>query len=164
VIPPSIGFVIFGVAANVSITKLFMAGIVPGMMMGLALAVAWWWVARRENVTPPPKAKRAERLRAAQGGVGAGLPVIVIVGLKMGVFTPTEAAVVAAVYALFVGHRHVPRTELAQAAACVRARAKTTSVVMFLVAAGHGVAWLITVANIRPRWRCCSPSWTTRRC
>src|SRR6187402_2256931 len=56
VIPPSIGFVIFGVAANVSISKLFLAGIFPGILMGLSIAVTWWLVAKKENVTPPPRA------------------------------------------------------------------------------------------------------------
>ena len=103
IIPPSIGFVIFGVAANVSISKLFLAGIVPGLLMGLSIAVAWYFVAKRENVTPPPKASFKEQLTALRDSLWAlGLPIIVLVGLKLGVFTPTEAAVVAAVYALLV--------------------------------------------------------------
>ena len=103
IIPPSIAFVIFGVAANVSIGKLFLAGIVPGLMMGAAIALAWWWVARREAVQPPPRASLAERLHALRESFWALLlPVLVVVGLKMGVFTPTEAGVVAAVYALVV--------------------------------------------------------------
>ena len=64
VIPPSIGFVIFGVAASVSISKLFLAGIVPGLLLGVGLCVAWWWVVRKENLTPPPRASFAE---VAQG-------------------------------------------------------------------------------------------------
>src|SRR5919112_3200860 len=56
IIPPSIGFVIFGVAANVSISKLFLAGIVPGLLMGSSIAIAWYFVAKRENIQPPPKA------------------------------------------------------------------------------------------------------------
>lgn len=103
VIPPSIGFVIFGVAANVSISKLFLAGIVPGVLLGIALAITWWWLVRSEKVAPPARASRAEVLKALRESVWAlGLPVIILVGLRMGVFTPTEAAVVAAVYALFV--------------------------------------------------------------
>jgi tripartite ATP-independent transporter DctM subunit len=149
VIPPSIGFVIFGVAANVSIGKLFMAGIVPGILLGLALAITWWWVARNENVTPPPRASRAEVAAAFRSGLWAlFLPVIVLVGLKMGVFTPTEAAVVAAMYALFVAtvvYRELPLKALVPV--FVRA-AKTTSVIMFLVAAAMVSAWLITVANL----------------
>ncbi|MEN9887960.1 MAG: Sialic acid transporter permease protein SiaT, partial [Pseudomonadota bacterium] len=103
IIPPSIGFVIFGVAANVSISKLFMAGIVPGLLLGLTLCLVWWWLARKENVTPPARKTRAEVFHALRDAAWAlGLPVIVVIGLKFGVFTPTEAAVVAAVYALLV--------------------------------------------------------------
>ncbi|MGE0674350.1 MAG: TRAP transporter large permease, partial [Methylibium sp.] len=103
VIPPSIGFVVFGVAANVSIGKLFLAGIVPGLMMGIAIASTWYLVARREGSAPPPKASAAQRWTALRESTWAlMLPVIVLVGLKRGVFTPSEAAVVAGVYALFV--------------------------------------------------------------
>jgi TRAP-type C4-dicarboxylate transport system permease large subunit len=61
VIPPSIGFVIFGVSANVSISKLFLAGIVPGLLMGASIAITWWWVARRDGSTPPAKATPGAR-------------------------------------------------------------------------------------------------------
>ncbi|MCS6811664.1 MAG: TRAP transporter large permease subunit [Tepidimonas sp.] len=149
VIPPSIPFVIFGVAANVSIGRLFMAGIVPGILMGVAIAVAWWWVARREAVPTPPRASRAEVLRALRQSLWAlALPFIVLLGLKLGVFTPTEAAVVAAVYAWFVAtvvYRELP---LARLYTVLVAAAQTTAVIMFLVAAAAVGAWLITVANL----------------
>ena len=149
VIPPSIGFVIFGVAANVSITKLFLAGIVPGLMMGVSIAVAWYWVAKKENIQPPPKASATERLNALKESTWAlVLPVIVLVGLKMGVFTPTEAAVVAAVYALFVATVVYRELKLKQIYEVFVSAAKTTSVVMFLVAAAMVSAWLITVAAL----------------
>jgi TRAP-type transport system large permease protein len=149
IIPPSIGFVIFGVAANVSISKLFMAGIVPGLMMGLAIAIAWYFVAKRENVKPPKKASTAEKLAAFRSSLWAlFLPVIVLVGLKFGVFTPTEAAVVAAVYALFVATVVYREMRITQLYEVFVSAAKTTAVIMFLVAAAMVSAWLITVAQI----------------
>ena len=100
VIPPSIAFVVFGVAANVSISKLFMAGIAPGLMLGAALWITWWLLVRQKNIAPSPRASRREVLAALRDATFAlVLPAIVVVGLKFGVFTPTEAAVVAAVRA-----------------------------------------------------------------
>ena len=149
VIPPSIGFVIFGVAANVSITKLFLAGIVPGLLMGVAIAVAWYLVARRERIEPPPKATRAEQWRALRESTWAlVLPLIVLVGLKMGVFTPTEAAVVAAVYALVVAVFVYREMKLTQLYDVFVSAARTTAVIMFLVAAAMVSAWLINVAAL----------------
>jgi tripartite ATP-independent transporter DctM subunit len=149
VIPPSIAFVIFGVAANVSITKLFLAGIVPGLLMGVAIAVAWFLVAKKEQITPPPKSTNAERLKALRDSTWAlVLPFIVLVGLKMGVFTPTEAAVVAAVYALFVATVIYREMKFSQLYQVFVSAAKTTAVIMFLVAAAMVSAWLITIANL----------------
>ncbi|MCZ8220835.1 MAG: TRAP transporter large permease subunit [Acidovorax sp.] len=149
VIPPSIGFVIFGVAANVSISKLFLAGIVPGVLLGLSLAVTWWWLVRREDVAPPKRATRGELLLALREAVWAlGLPIIILVGLRMGVFTPTEAAVVAAVYSLFVAMVVYRELTLRQLVEIFQTSARTSAVVMFLVAAAMVSAWLITVADL----------------
>jgi tripartite ATP-independent transporter DctM subunit len=149
VIPPSIGFIIFGVAANVSITKLFLAGIVPGIMMGVAIGIAWWWVARKEQVQPAPRMNLSERLRASREGlIALGLPVCIIGGMKFGVFTPTEAAVVAAVYSFVAGAFVYRELRWSKLYGLILAAGKTTAVIMFLVAAAMVSAWLITVANI----------------
>ena len=149
VIPPSIGFVIFGVAGNVSISKLFMAGIVPGIMLGAALWVTWWWLARSEVVKVPPRKSIAEIGVALKEATWAlVLPLIVVFGLKIGVFTPTEAAVVAAVYALFISIFIYKELSLKSLVPLFVAAAKTSAIVMFLVAAAMVSAWLITVANL----------------
>jgi tripartite ATP-independent transporter DctM subunit len=149
VIPPSIGFVIFGVVGGVSITKLFLAGIVPGILLGMGLALAWWWTMRNENITPPPKVSRRELGRAALEGFWAlMLPVIIIVGLKFGVFTPTEAAVVAAVYSLIVAVFIYRELKISELFAVFVTAAKTTAIVMFLVAAALVTSYLITISEI----------------
>ncbi len=149
VIPPSIGFVIFGVAANVSISKLFLAGIFPGILIGAALWLTWMILVRKERIVPPPRKSNAEILSALRQATWAlMLPVIILVGLRFGVFTPTEAAVVAAVYALFVSTVVYRELKLNQLHAIFVTAAKTTAVIMFLVAAAMVSAWLITVADL----------------
>jgi tripartite ATP-independent transporter DctM subunit len=149
VIPPSIGFVIFGVAANVSISKLFLAGIFPGILIGASLWVTWMILVRKERIVPPPRKSAAEILASLRSATWAlMLPVIILVGLRFGVFTPTEAAVVAAVYAFFVAAVIYRELKPAQLYAVFVTAAKTTAVIMFLVAAAMVSAWLITVADL----------------
>ncbi|MGB3449976.1 MAG: TRAP transporter large permease subunit [Giesbergeria sp.] len=149
VIPPSIGFLLFGVVANVSITRLFLAGIVPGVMMGGALVVAWWLVSRRTSVLVAPRKSWKERLALLGKGFWAlMLPVIIIGGLKFGIFTPTEAAVVAAVYALFVGAVIYRELTMAAMYHCLLVTARTTAVVLLLAALAMVASYMITIADV----------------
>jgi tripartite ATP-independent transporter DctM subunit len=149
VIPPSIGFIIFGVAANVSISQLFLAGIVPGLMMGVSLVVAWAIVSRRDKMQTFPRTTMRERGKAFVDGFFALLmPVMILGGIKWGIVTPTEAAVLAAVYALVIGMFVYRELKPSMLYGVFLTAAKTTAVVMFLVAAALVSAWLITQANI----------------
>jgi tripartite ATP-independent transporter DctM subunit len=149
VIPPSIGFVIFGVAANVSISKLFLAGIFPGVLLGAGLWITWWYLTRQEVLeTPPQKTFREVMASMRSAGWALMLPLIILVGLRMGVFTPTEAAVVAAMYALFVAGVVYRELSWKQLYEVFERAAMTTALVMFLVAAAMVSAWLIAVANL----------------
>lgn len=149
VIPPSIGFVLFGVAGGLSITKLFLAGIFPGLLLGLSLTITWWWLMRNEELVTHQRKNIREVGQALIDGFWALiLPGIIIFGLKLGVFTPTEAAVVAAVYALFVSVFIYRELKPKQLYFVFLGAARTTGVIMFLVAASLVSAWLITVAEL----------------
>jgi TRAP-type transport system large permease protein len=149
VIPPSIPMIIFGVTGGVSITKLFMGGIVPGILMGIGLTIAWFILSRRSTSELYPRKSIKEILLATWKAIWALLlPAIIIFGLRGGVFTPTEAAVVAAVYALFVGVVIYRELKISDIFEVLVASSKTTSVVMFLAAAAMVSAWLIAFANI----------------
>ena len=147
--PPSSALIIFGVIANVSIGKLFMATIVPGLLMGASLIVTWLWLARREKVEVRPRQSAAAMLRAGREAVLAlVMPFGIIGGMKFGLFTPTEAAVAACVYATFVGmfvHRELKPRDLYP---LLVSAAKTTAVIVFLIASALVSGWLITTSAV----------------
>jgi tripartite ATP-independent transporter DctM subunit len=149
IIPPSMPFVIYGVTTGTSISALFLSGVVPGLIMGAGLIVAWRWVLRRLQLPGDAKLPLRERLRATARAFWALLmPLIIIGGMKFGIFTPTEAAVVAAFYAMVVAlfvHREMRAADLY--GVLVRA-AGTTAVVMFLCAGAQVASYMITLADL----------------
>lgn len=149
IIPPSMPFIIFGVTTNTSISSLFIAGIVPGLLMGIGLIGAWMFVVRDMTVKLQPKASGRERVKALVDGAWAlALPVIIIGGLRGGLFTPTEAAVVAAVYSLFVALFVYRQVTIAQIVPLLVQAARTTSTVMFLCAAALVSSYMVTLADL----------------
>ena len=149
VIPPSIPLILIGVAGGISIKNLFIGGIVPGLIMGLTLLFMWFFLVRKEQLPVENKATAKERMAALKDGIWAlFLPFIILGGIRFGIFTPTEAAVVAAVYAILVSvfiYRELTFRKLY----LVLGRAgRSTAMVMFLVGCAMVAAWLITVAQL----------------
>jgi len=149
IIPPSMAFVIYGVTTNTSVSALFVSGIVPGLIMGLGLVIAWKLQIRGLDLPADEPLPMKDRLKATLNAVWALLmPVIIIGGMKSGLFTPTEAAVVAAAYALVISffvHREMNLNDLYTV--MVNA-AKTTSVVIFLCAGAQVTGYMVTLADM----------------
>jgi tripartite ATP-independent transporter DctM subunit len=149
IIPPSMPFIIYGVTTNTSISLLFLSGIVPGIIMGIGLIVAWKLVLRGMDLPKGEALSMKDRLKATLKAFWALLmPIIIIGGMKSGIFTPTEAAVVAAFYALVISmfvHREMKLIQVYEV--LVRA-AKTTAIVMFLCAGAQVASYMVTLADL----------------
>ncbi len=150
ILPPAMPLVLFGVVSQLSITKLFFTGIFPGLLMALSLVITWRFVARKDfKDAPKQKFAFGPLLKALREGFWAlSLPVIILGGMKTGAFTPTEAAVVAAVTALLISLFVYKGLKIRDLPNILLTAAKTCSAIMLIVAASMVVAWLITIAEI----------------
>lgn len=149
IIPPSITFVVYGAIAGVSIGKIFIAGIIPGLLMGAALIVVSLILVKKMDIEPQPKASWSERWSALKDAIwGLTMPIIILGGIYGGYFTPTEAAAVAAVYGILVGmivYRKIGFKELYE---LLVESAISSAVVMFIVATASFFAWFCTTEGI----------------
>ena len=149
IIPPSLPLIVLGVTVELSIGKLFMAGIFPGLVLGFSLMAVWFFVVRKDGYTQAVAVPKEEVLPIVRDAIPAMLmPVIIIVGIRFGFFTPTEGGAVAAVYALLVAlivYRELNFRKLMDA---LYNAAKGAATVMFIVATAYTVGWLITIAQV----------------
>ena len=149
IMPPSVPMIIFGVQAGVSVTKLFMGGIAPAVYLSGALCVLWFFIAKKDNLAKAERQSAKQVAKALLDGLWALiLPVFILVGLRSGKFTPTEAGVIAAVYALVIGLFVYKELKISMLMECLVSAAKSSSVIMFLAAAAMVSSWMMTVANV----------------
>jgi len=149
VIPPSITFVVYGVIANVSIGDLFMGGVLPGLLMGGVMCSMGWYIAKKEGIPPEGSFSIVRLLLTLKDAFWALMtPVIIIGGIYGGIFTPTEAAAVAAVYGIVVGlfiYRELKITDFPE---IVFKAVIGSTLIMFLVGAAKAFGWLMTNLQI----------------
>jgi len=149
IIPPSITFVVYGSISDVSIGDLFISGVIPGLLMGAALIAVTLWIGRKSDLKLLPKASWKERWVAFKDAFwGLLMPVIILGGIYGGIFTPTEAAAVSAVYGLFVGLVIYRTLKLKDLKKIVVDTASTTAVVMLITAAASLFAYVLTRARL----------------
>lgn len=149
IIPPSITFVVYGSIADTSIGDLFKAGLVPGIIMGVAFIIVALLVGRKSNLVKRPKASGKERWAAFKDAIwGLIMPVIILGGIYGGIFTPTEAAAVSAVYGLFVGIFIYKKIRLKEFWQIIKDTLSTSATVMFITAAASLFAYVLTRARL----------------
>ena len=148
-IPPSIVMVMYSVATNTSVGALFMAGVIPGLMLAFFLGFTTWWRARKFNYPRMPKASWAERWVAFRKSMwGLFLIVIVMGGIYTGLFTPTEAAAMAAVYAFFIAVFVYKDMSLKQVGRVLLDSASMSAMLLYIITNAVLFSFLMTHENI----------------
>ncbi|MFS8085429.1 MAG: TRAP transporter large permease [Acidobacteriota bacterium] len=151
IIPPSIPFVIYGAMAEVSVGKLFAAGVLPGIAIGLAMAVFIAATSKRNGYPRDRRATLHEILRSFRESILALLtPVIIVGGILGGIFTPTEAAAVAVVYAFVISMFAYRVIRWKDVPEILIESMVTSSIVLFMIATVSSVSWLMTVEQAGP--------------
>ena len=149
IIPPSTNFILLGATVGLSITKLFMIGLVPGLIIGLCLMVTWFFIVRIDGYKEKIEFKKGEASKIVRDAMPAFMmPVLLLGGIRFGVFTPTEGGAFACVYAIAVCTLYYRELTFKGLLAVSARAARTTSVVMLIVATATAVGWFITSAQI----------------
>jgi tripartite ATP-independent transporter DctM subunit len=149
IIPPSIPMVVYGQIANQSVIKLFMSGVVPGLMLAAGFMVLCTIIANRRNYAADMRANWVERGRATQSaGWALLMPVIIILGIRFGVVTDTEAAAVAALYALLVGLFIYRTIGFRNLPGLLAVTGKSSGAILFLLAAAGPFSWLVAESQV----------------
>lgn len=149
IIPPSIPFIVWGVISEQSISRLFLSGVVPGLLDACGYMLVCYFIARRMGIGREERASMPEMMQAVWRGKWALLaPVIILGGIYGGVFTPTEASMVGVAYGLFVGLFIYGGLQWRELGQLVLGSMKTTAVVMFIIAVASAFGWLLAYDQV----------------
>ena len=149
IIPPSTNFIILGSTVSLSVTKLFMIGLFPGLILGAGLMIVWWFIVRKDGYTETITFTRSEAVAILKDASPAFmLPVLLLGGIRFGVFTPTEGGAFCAVFAIAVCMFYYRELSFRQLLRVSASAARTTAVVMLIVATASAVGYFITLARI----------------
>ncbi|WP_029918175.1 TRAP transporter large permease [Pelobacter seleniigenes] len=149
VIPPSITLVVYGVIAGISIGDLFIGGLIPGILMGVVMCIVSWGIAKKEKIPADGKFSFAKFFTTFKESFWALMtPVIIIGGIYGGIFTPTEAAAVAAVYGIFVGLFIYKELKIKDFPEIIFKAVIGTTLIMFIVGAAKVFGWMMTSLQI----------------
>ena len=149
IIPPSVPMIVLGSSVGLSISRMFMSGIVPGLMIGISLMIVWFVIVRVDGYRDVSRHTMKEAAAILKDSLPAlVMPVMIIGGIRFGIFTPTESGAFAAVYAFLISLLWYREMKLSDLPKVFVATATSTAVVMFIVGAATAVGWFITVAQI----------------